>query len=123
MIIVDLRPAALGEAGRVADIYLRSRKELVACAPLAHSDEEIRDWIRQRLIPMARTTVAAVDGLVVGFRSVSRTADSSWIEHLYLHPAWVGHAIGSRLLELAQRTCRRRSSSTRSRQPSDSKLL
>ena len=99
---VDFRLAILGDAGRVADIYLLSRKELVACAPLAHSDEEIRDWIRQRLIPLGRTTVAVVDSMVVGFISVSRTADCSWIEHLYLHPAWVGHGIGSRLLELAR---------------------
>jgi GNAT superfamily N-acetyltransferase len=99
---VDFRLAIVGDAGRVADIYLLSRKELVACAPLAHSDEEIRDWIRQRLIPLGRTTVAVVDSMVVGFISVSRTADCSWIEHLYLHPAWVGHGIGSRLLELAR---------------------
>src|SRR5262249_40034335 len=40
--------------------------------------------------------------LVVGLMSVSRATDCSWIEHLYLHPAWVGRGIGSRLLELAR---------------------
>ena len=99
---LDFRTAMLGDADSVADVYLRSRKELVACAPLAHSDEAVRDWIRRRLIPEGRTTVAAVDSLVVGFLAVSRAHDSSWIEQLYLLPAWVGRGIGTQLLELAR---------------------
>ena len=99
---VELRPATIGDADAVADVYLRSRKELVACAPLAHSDEEVRDWIRGRLIPAGRTTVAVVDGLVVGLLSVASTTDGSWIEQLYLHPAWIARGIGTRLLELAR---------------------
>jgi len=99
---VELRPATVGDADAVADVYLRSRKELVACAPLAHSDEDVRDWIRGRLIPAERTTVAVVDGLVVGFLSVASATDGSWIEQLYLHPAWIARGIGTRLLELAR---------------------
>lgn len=99
---VELRPATIGDADAVADVYLRSRKELVACAPLAHSDEDVRDWIRGRLIPAGRTTVAVVDGLVVGLVSVASATDGSWIEQLYLHPAWIARGIGTRLLELAR---------------------
>jgi GNAT superfamily N-acetyltransferase len=101
-VTVEFRRATLGHAGPVADVYLRSRKELVACAPLVHSDEEVRDWIRHGLIPLGRTTVAVADGLVVGLMSVSRATDYSWIDHLYIHPAWAGRGIGSRLLELAR---------------------
>jgi GNAT superfamily N-acetyltransferase len=97
-----LRPATLGDTDAVADVYLRSRKELVACAPLAHSDDDVRNWIRGRLIPAGRTTVAVVDGLIVGLLSVATAADGSWIEQLYLHPAWIGCGIGTRLLELAR---------------------
>ena len=61
-VILDFRTAALGDAGSVADAYLRSRKELVACAPLVHPDEAVREWIRRQLIPAGRTTVAVVDG-------------------------------------------------------------
>ena len=99
---LDFRVATLRDADSVADVYLRSRKELVACAPLAHSDEAVRDWIRRHLIPAGSTTVAVVDGLVVGFLAVSRAHDSSWIEQLYLLPAWVGRGIGTQLLELAR---------------------
>ena len=99
--ILDFRTATALEADSVADVCLRSRKELVACAPLVHSDEAVREWIRRRLIPAGRTTVAVVDDLVVGFSAVSSGADSSWIDQLYLLPAWVRRGIGTRLLQRA----------------------
>jgi GNAT superfamily N-acetyltransferase len=98
----DFRPANAGDADAVADVYLRSRKELVACAPLAHSDEAVRRWIRERLILAGRTTVAVVDGQVIGFLSVSTDDGVGWIDHLYLRPDWVGRGAGTRLLELAR---------------------
>jgi GNAT superfamily N-acetyltransferase len=101
-VILDFRAATLGDADSVADVYLRSRKELVACAPLVHSDEAVRDWIRRNLIPAGNTTVAIVDGLVVGLVAVSKGTDCSWIEQLYLLPAWVERGLGTRLLELAR---------------------
>src|SRR5215471_2475719 len=93
----------LADADAVADVYLRSRRELVACAPLVHSDQDVRDWIRRRLIPSGRSTVAVIDDLVIGLMAVSQTADCGWIDQLYLLPAWIGHGIGTRLLELARR--------------------
>jgi ribosomal protein S18 acetylase RimI-like enzyme len=99
---IGFRAATTGDADLVADVYLRSRKELVACAPLAHSDESVRNWVRQRLIPAGGTTVAVVDGVIVGFLSVSSDADSSSIEQLYLHPEWVGRGLGTQLLEHAR---------------------
>jgi len=100
--IVDFRAATLGDADSVADVYLQSRTELVACAPLVHSNEAVREWIRQRLIPAGRTTVTVVDDLVVGLLAVSKGRDCSWIDQLYLLPAWVGRGIGTRLLDLAR---------------------
>jgi GNAT superfamily N-acetyltransferase len=98
----SLAAAALADAAAVADVYLRSRKELVACAPLAHSDEDVRKWIRTRLIPAGRTTVAVVEGHVVGLLTISTGADAGWIEHLYVLPTRVGRGIGTRLLALAR---------------------
>jgi hypothetical protein len=100
---VELRPGTLDDAPAVAEVYLRSRKELVACAPLAHPDDDVRDYIRRRLIPVGQTTVAVVEGHVVGFMAVSRADGKSWITQLYLHPTWVRRTIGTRLLELARR--------------------
>jgi GNAT superfamily N-acetyltransferase len=102
-VILDVRAATVGDADAVADVYLRSRRELVACAPLVHSDEDVRDWIRRQLIPAGRTRVAVADGLVIGLLAVSSGTDCSWIDQLYLLPDWVERGIGTRLLERAQR--------------------
>ena len=101
--ILDFRAATVDDADSVADVYLRSRRELVACAPLVHSDDDVRDWIRRNLIPAGRTTVAVAHGRVIGVLAVSRGTDCSWIDQLYLHPDWVQLGIGTRLLERAQR--------------------
>jgi GNAT superfamily N-acetyltransferase len=53
-------------------------------------------------MPAGRTTVAVAEGLVIGLLAVSKGADCSWIDQLYLLPAWVARGVGSRLLELAQ---------------------
>src|SRR5437870_12681943 len=89
----------LDDADPVADVYLRSRKELVACAPLVHSDEAVCEWIRRDLIPAGRTTVAVVDDLVVGLLAVSKGPASSWIDQLDLLPAAVGRGIVTRSLD------------------------
>jgi len=99
---LEFRAAALDDADSVAEVYLRSRKELVACAPLAHSDDDVRGWVRRRLIPAGGTTVAVVDGLVVGLLAISRGQDCGWIEQLYLLPGWIGCGLGAQLLEIAR---------------------
>jgi GNAT superfamily N-acetyltransferase len=99
---LDFRAATLADAGAVADVYLRSRRALVACAPLVHSDGAVREWVRRQLVPAGRTTVAVADGVVVGFLAVSTRTESSWIDQLYVLPAWVERGIGSRLLEVAR---------------------
>jgi GNAT superfamily N-acetyltransferase len=101
-VILDFRAATPGDAHSVAEVYLRSRKELVACAPLVHSDQDVREWICRHLIPAGCSTLAVADDLVVGLMAVSKGPDCSWIDQLYLRPAWVGRGIGTRLLELAR---------------------
>jgi len=103
-VIVDLRAVTPADAESVADVYLRSRKELVACAPLVHADGSVRKWIREHLLPAGGTTVAVVEDLVVGFLSVSNRDGCSFIDQLYLLPGWVGLGIGTQLLELARNT-------------------
>ena len=78
------RAARVGDAEAIATVYLRSRKELVACAPLAHSDAEVREWIHRRLIPAGRTTVALVGGEAVGLLAVSIDAAAS-----SRNPSWM----------------------------------
>lgn len=99
---VVLCAAAPGDAPAVAALLLRARKELLPFAPLAHADDEVRGWIAARLIPAGGTTVATVDGEVVGFVSVERR-EVGWIDHLYLLPERVGQRIGRDLLAHARK--------------------
>ena len=101
--IPEFRRATDDDCHAVADVYLRSRKDLMPGVPLAHSDEAVREWIRGHLIPSGRTTVAIVDDQVVGFLAVSMDAEGGWIDQLYVRPTWVGRGIGTTLLDLARR--------------------
>ena len=99
---ITIRVATVVDAGSVADVYLRSRKELVSCAPLVHSDDDVREWIRSRLLPAGRTTIVVADDRVIAFLAFSIESNVSMIDHLYVLPEWIDRGIGSRLLELAQ---------------------
>ncbi|HEY0073071.1 MAG TPA: hypothetical protein VGB77_03140, partial [Abditibacteriaceae bacterium] len=57
---ISFRSAIASDASRIAEIYFASRKTILSFAPLAHSDEEVGDWIRQHLIPQG-VTVAVLD--------------------------------------------------------------
>jgi len=100
--IPDFRCATEADADALTEVYLRSRKELVACAPLNHSDESVREWIRRNLIPGKKVTVATLDGAVVGFVAVSHGRECSWIDHLYLLPHYTRVGIGTALLDHAR---------------------
>jgi GNAT superfamily N-acetyltransferase len=76
-------------------VYLAARKRFLPYAPLAHSDEEIRRWIAEVLIPQQEVSVAELDGRVVGMMALVRREGMGWIDHLYLAPEAVGQGIGS----------------------------
>jgi GNAT superfamily N-acetyltransferase len=82
----------------VAEILITARRELVPFAPSAHSDPEVRQWVREVLLPTHEVTVATEGGQVVGVLACSRKGENSWIDQLMLHPTVVGRGIGSQLL-------------------------
>ena len=45
-----LRKATIADANAIANVYLASRKEFVFFAPLVHTDESIRQWVREVLL-------------------------------------------------------------------------
>ncbi len=94
---ISIRRATSQDAQTVADIYLAARKQLLPYARLAHSDDSVRGWIADIVIPKMHTTVAEVDGVIVGFCSTI-VRDFSWIENLYLAPEQIGKGIGGLLL-------------------------
>ena len=97
-----IRSAAAADADAVANVYLTSRKELVAFAPLAHTDESVRHWIAEILLPAGDVTVVEESGVIVGMMALSREEGIGWIEQLYLLPSVVGRGIGTTLVTLAK---------------------
>ena len=102
--MIAYRPAALTDADAIADVYLESRKTFLPFAPLAHSDDEVRAWVRDHLLAAADVRVAVRGEDVVGLLALTRADGSGWIDHLYLHPGAVGLGIGSALVAQAKET-------------------
>src|SRR5512139_1359587 len=96
-----IRLAQVSDAASVADLYLASRRQFVPHAPLVHSDEDVRRWIREVLIPGKRVTLAIADRQIAGMCAVSEDDNGSWIDQLYIRPGDTGTGIGTALLDEA----------------------
>lgn len=95
---VLLRPAAEADAGDVAEIALASYKATYDFPPV-HTDDDVRRWVREDLLPGTETWLAAdPDGTIVGFMSLSM----DMIDQLYLRPERTGRGIGTRFVGLAK---------------------
>ena len=94
---IFIRRAAEGDAAAVADTWLAAFRETYVFPP-AHTDDEVRAWVRTGLLPSTMTWVAVADDAVIGFMSLR----DSWVEQLYVRQPWTGRGIGSRLLALAK---------------------
>jgi GNAT superfamily N-acetyltransferase len=101
---VRYRTARIDDAESVAEVYLASRKTHLSYAPLVHSDDDIRQWIREILIPTGCVTVAIQGRKIVGMMATSIDDHArAWIDHLYLDPSRVGQGTGSVLLQRAMK--------------------
>lgn len=98
-----IRKATDEDAAAVASVYLASRKRHVAFAPPAHPDAEIRNWIRQLLIPKSRVVVVEENGVIVAMMALTAASDGGWIDQLYVAPASTGRGHGTALVDFAQR--------------------
>lgn len=98
---IRLRPATVADAAEVAAVYLASRKRYVSCAPVAHTDAEVSDWIKDFLIPKIGVEVATLNAIIVGISAISKEGEISWIDQLYLRPGFLGQGIGAVMLQSA----------------------
>jgi GNAT superfamily N-acetyltransferase len=96
------RAATLSDANVISEVYLASRKRFLPYAPLAHTDEQVRAWIANQLIPHSDVSVALVNGEIVGMMAVSQNDVANWINQLYILPRAVGQGIGTRFIEQAK---------------------
>jgi ribosomal protein S18 acetylase RimI-like enzyme len=98
---VTLRRALASDAECIASILLASRAAFLPYAVSPHTEDDVRAWVRDVLLPVEIVTVATENHAVVGAMAVRRDDGISWITQLYLDPPWVGRGIGSILLRHA----------------------
>ena len=92
-----IREARDEDAKAIAATWLAAFRETYPFPP-AHTDAEVRDWVRSGLLPSTRTWVAIADRELVGFLSLR----DGWVEQLYIRQPWTGRGVGSRLLDQAK---------------------
>jgi GNAT superfamily N-acetyltransferase len=95
---VVLRRATADDAAALADVWLRSYTAALPEVRRAHTDDEVRGWFRDVVVPERETWVADAGGVVVGLMVLG----PGEIDQLYLDPDWRGRGIGDRFVELAQ---------------------
>lgn len=102
-----LRAANSEDSNAIATVFIESRKAFLPFAPVAHTEEQIRNWARELLCKTGGVTVWQSNNQVVAFLAISEERKVSWIQQLYVLPGWTNQGIGLRLLEYAQKRLRR----------------
>jgi GNAT superfamily N-acetyltransferase len=82
----------------VAEVWLRSFAAALPGVHRAHSDDEVRRWVADVLLPTHDAWVADDDGTVVGVLALS----DGWLDQLYLDPDCRGQRLGDRFIALAK---------------------
>jgi GNAT superfamily N-acetyltransferase len=93
-----LRRADVGDADAVADVWLRSFDAALPSVSRAHTDDEVRKWLRRVVIGTLETWVVVADGAVVAMMAL----DGDDLDQLYLDPDWRGRGIGDLLVTHAK---------------------
>jgi GNAT superfamily N-acetyltransferase len=96
--VIEVRRAGPGDVGAVAGVYVAAFRAALPAVRLAHTDAEIRAWVRDRVIPATECWVATEGGHVVAMLSLR----PGWVDQLYVAPGHQGRGIGRRLLDLAK---------------------
>ncbi|WP_089100975.1 GNAT family N-acetyltransferase [Streptomyces hyaluromycini] len=95
---VALRRAGGPDAAGVADVYLRSYSTALPTVVRPRSDDEVRAYIRDVVVPERETWLAEAGGRVVGMMVLA----GDLLSQLYLAPEWRGRGIGDRFVALAK---------------------
>jgi GNAT superfamily N-acetyltransferase len=82
----------------VAELWLRSRRAAAGIPPAAHTDDEVRAWFREVVLPSRDVWVSARGSEL---RSMM-VLDGLWVEQLYVAPEGLHQGYGSGLLQHAQ---------------------
>jgi len=95
---VDVRFARTGESDMIAEVFISSRRGMTFL-PTIHTDDQIRTWIRDQMVPAHGVWVAEETGRIRGFAALS----GDLLGHLYVHPEDQSRGIGTALLDVVKR--------------------
>ncbi len=93
-----VRRARLDEGLYIASVWLDARGASSAIPAPVHSDDDVRRWFVEEVLPTQEVWVAEVDGFVVGLLAF----DAGWVTQLYVDPTRQRQGLGSALLEQAK---------------------
>ena len=96
-----IRRGVEADASAVADVWLRSFTAALPSVHRAHTDQQVRAWFRDTVLPTHEVWVATVEDSVVGMMVLH----GGELSQLYLDPLWRGCGIGDRLVEVAKKRC------------------
>ena len=95
---MEPRRAEQREARELADLWLASRRAAIAAIPPpAHTDDEVRRWFEDVVLPSSEVWVIGPPGDVAALMVL----DGPWVEQLYVRPGENGRGLGSTLLKQA----------------------
>jgi ribosomal protein S18 acetylase RimI-like enzyme len=94
---VDVRPLRTGESDTIAAVYIASFRGLTFL-PTLHTDDQIRAWIRDQMVPAHEVWVAEVAGRIVGFAALS----GDLLGHIYVHPNEQDRGLGTALFDIVK---------------------
>ncbi|MFJ6543813.1 GNAT family N-acetyltransferase [Streptomyces sp. NPDC091385] len=96
---VTLRRAVAADARPTAHVWLRSFAAALPTVVRAHSDDEVRAYLRDVVLPRHETWVAEdAEAGIVGMMVL----DGETLSQLYLDPVWRGRGLGDRFVALAK---------------------
>jgi GNAT superfamily N-acetyltransferase len=95
---VTIRRATVSDAEAIAEVFLASFAAALPAVQRAHTDDDVRAWVRDHVVPDLETWVADDDGRVVAMMVLA----PGWVEQLYVAPGRRGEGIGGELLTLAK---------------------
>ena len=95
---MDVRPLRTGDSGTIAEIFIASFRGLTFL-PTLHTDDEIRTWIQDQMIPAHEVWVAEEDGSIRGFAAIS----GDLLGHMYVRPEDHSRGVGTALFDVVKR--------------------
>jgi GNAT superfamily N-acetyltransferase len=93
-----LRRALSSDATAVAALHLAARRHAMPYLPELRSDDEVRAWTRETLLPKAEVWIAEIGGKPVGYLALV----DDILDHLYVGPGHQDQGVGSLLLAKAK---------------------